>query len=64
MHTFSSVDAANHFGELIDAARLAPVVVTNYDKPFVVVMLMEEFGRLTSKISSKKSNLILRKRGQ
>lgn len=38
MRTFSSADAKNHFGELIDAARLAPVAVTKYDKPFVVVM--------------------------
>jgi len=43
---FSSADAKNHFGELIDAARLAPVAVTKYDKPFVVVMGIEEFERL------------------
>lgn len=46
MRTFSSADAKNHFGELIDAARLAPVAVTKYDKPFVVVLAMEEFERL------------------
>jgi prevent-host-death family protein len=62
MRTFSSADAKNHFGELIDAARLAPVAVMKYDKPFVVVMGVEEFERLKSQISTKKSNLILRKR--
>ena len=48
MRTFSSADAKNHFGEMIDAARLAPVAVTKYDKPFVVVMGVEEFERLKS----------------
>lgn len=46
MRTFSSADAKNHFGELIDAARIAPVAVTKYDKPFVVVMGIDEFERL------------------
>lgn len=46
MRTFSSADAKNHFGELIDAARISPVAVTKYDKPFVVVMSIEDFERL------------------
>jgi prevent-host-death family protein len=46
MRTFSSADAKNHFGELVDAARLAPVAVTKYDKPFVVVMSAEEYERV------------------
>jgi prevent-host-death family protein len=46
MRMFSSAQAKNHFGELIDAARLAPVAVTKYDRPFVVVMAIEEFERL------------------
>lgn len=49
MRTFSSADAKNHFGELIDAARLAPVAVTKYDKPFVVVMGIEEFERMKAR---------------
>lgn len=49
MRTFSSADAKNHFGELIDAARLAPVTITKYDKPFVVVMGVEEFERVMQK---------------
>lgn len=49
MRTFSSASAKNHFGELIDAARLAPVAITKYDKPFVVVMAVEEFERLTER---------------
>ena len=46
MQMFSSAQAKNHFGELIDAARLAPVAITKYDKPFVVVMGIEEFERV------------------
>ena len=45
MKTFISSYAQNHFGVLIDAARIAPVAVTKYDKPFVVVMAVEEYER-------------------
>ncbi len=46
MKPFISSYAQNHFGVLIDAARIAPVAVTKYDKPFVVVMAVEEYERL------------------
>ena len=46
MKTFISSYAQNHFGVLIDAARIAPVAVTKYDKPFLVVMAVEEFKRM------------------
>ena len=46
MKTFISSYAQNHFGVLIDAARIAPVAVTKYDKPFVVVMAVEEYELL------------------
>jgi prevent-host-death family protein len=49
MRKFSAADAKNHFGELVDAARLAPVAVTKYDKLFVVVMSAEEYERLQSR---------------
>jgi prevent-host-death family protein len=55
MRTFSSADAKNHFGELVDAARVTPVSVTKYDKPFVVVMSAEEYERLTDQNNEKKS---------
>lgn len=48
MRTFSSANAKNHFGELVDAARISPVAITKYDKPFVVVLAMEEFVRLSA----------------
>ncbi len=46
MRIFSSAEAKNHFGRFIDAARLEPVAITKYDRPFVVVMSIEEFLRL------------------
>ena len=46
MRIFSSADAKNHFGELVDAARIAPIAVTKYDKPFVVVMSADEYERV------------------
>ena len=48
MRKFSSAGAKNQFGVLIDAARIAPVAVTKYDKPFVVVMAVEEYERVMS----------------
>lgn len=55
MKTFSSADAKNHFGEFVDAARLEPVAVTKYDKPFVVMMSVEEFEKLRGR-SSESAN--------
>jgi prevent-host-death family protein len=46
MRTFTSADAKNNFGELIDLARAAPVAITKYDRRVVVVMAVEEFDRL------------------
>jgi prevent-host-death family protein len=46
MRTFTSADAKNNFGELIDMARAAPVAITKYDRRVVVVMAVEEFERL------------------
>jgi prevent-host-death family protein len=46
MRTFSSANAKNHFGELVDAARIAPVAITKYDKPFVVMLAVEQYERL------------------
>lgn len=44
MRTFSSTDAKHHSCELMDTARLAPVAVTKYDKPFVEVPAVEDCG--------------------
>ena len=46
MRTFTSAEAKNNFGELIDTARAAPVAITKYERPVVVVLAVEEFERL------------------
>jgi prevent-host-death family protein len=53
MRTFTSADAKNNFGELIDMARAAPVAITKYERPVVVVLAVEEFERLAQKQTSK-----------
>lgn len=46
MRTFTAADAKNRFGEMVDTARSAPVAITKYDRPVLVVMAFEEFERL------------------
>jgi prevent-host-death family protein len=46
MRSFTSADAKNNFGELIDVARAGPVAITKYERPVVVVLAVEEFERL------------------
>lgn len=57
MRTFSSADAKNRFGDLIDAARISPVAVTKYDKPFVVVMGIDEFEKMAGAKKQRQSKL-------
>ena len=52
MRSITSADAKNNFGELIDLARAAPVMVTKYDRPVVVVMAAEEYERLMTALSA------------
>jgi hypothetical protein len=42
MRTFTSADAKNHFGELIDKEFAAPVAITKYDRQVVVVLAEAE----------------------
>ena len=48
MRKFTSAHAKNHFGELIDAARAAPVAITKYDRTVVVMVAVEEYERLNA----------------
>jgi len=56
MRTFTAADAKNKFGELIDMARAAPVAITKYDRPVVVVMAMEEFERVMGLVDTRASS--------
>jgi len=46
MRTFTAADAKNKFGEMVDTALSAPVAITKYDRPVLVVMAFQEFARL------------------
>nr|WP_043613243.1 type II toxin-antitoxin system prevent-host-death family antitoxin [Ensifer sp. ZNC0028] len=59
MQRMSARDAKNHFGNLIDLARAAPVAIEKYGRPVVVVIAAEEYERLIS-ISTAPENAGLR----
>jgi prevent-host-death family protein len=61
MRKFTSADAKNHFGELIDAARAAPVAITKYDRPVVVMVAAEEFARMKAMETLKAAQSAKRK---
>ncbi len=46
MQTLSAKDAKYGFGRPIDFARAAPVAVTKYGRPVVVVLSVETYERL------------------
>lgn len=48
MQRMSARDAKNHFGNLIDLARAAPVAIEKYGRAVVVVVAAEEYERLVS----------------
>ena len=48
MRTLSAKDAKYGFGRLIDIARAEPVAVSKHGRPVVVVLSVEEYGRLKS----------------
>ena len=53
MRNFSAKDAKNHFGLMMDAARLEPVVIEKHGRPMVVVCSVEEFERLSHAATSR-----------
>jgi prevent-host-death family protein len=57
MRSFTSADAKNKFGELIDLARAAPVAVTKYDRPVIVVMSVEKYKKLVERRPVRRGQL-------
>ena len=53
MLTLTAKEAKYGFGRLIDLARAEPVIVAKHGRPVVVVMAIEEFGRLKAIDDSK-----------
>ena len=64
MRKFSAAGAKNHFGVLIDSARIAPVAVTKYDKPFLVAMAVEEYEKPTDGKLAKRALMTSKLRGK
>jgi prevent-host-death family protein len=64
MRKFSSAHAKNHFGELIDAARAAPVAITKCDRTLVVMVAAEEFERLTERKNERKPSRAVKAKGK
>lgn len=48
MKSMSARDAKNGFGLLLDTARAEPVTIEKHGRPVVIVMSVEEYGRLAS----------------
>ncbi len=48
MKTMSAREAKNTFGLMIDTARAEPVLIEKHGRGVVVVLSVEEYGRLTT----------------
>jgi prevent-host-death family protein len=46
MHKFSAKDAKDRFGQLLDSARVEPVVIEKHGRKVAVVLSYEEYQRL------------------
>jgi|AntAceMinimDraft_1070359.scaffolds.fasta_scaffold08179_4 prevent-host-death family protein len=53
MKAMSAREAKHHFGQLLDDARAAPVLVEKHGRPVVVVLAVEEYERLTGKLARR-----------
>jgi prevent-host-death family protein len=47
MRSFTTSDLNKQVGEITDAARKSPVVITHHRKPRFVLMSMEHYDRIT-----------------
>jgi prevent-host-death family protein len=45
---YSFSDAKSEFREMIATARLSPVAITKYGKPFVVIMAADEYFQISN----------------
>ena len=61
MKIMTSVEAQNHFGELIDAAQREPVTITRRGRPVVYVVSQKEYDELIQKSAANKSQVEIEK---
>lgn len=52
MKAISAREAKYNFGRMIDTARGEPVVVEKHGRPFVVVLSVEEYEKMTGETVS------------
>lgn len=61
MRVMTSVEAQNHFGELIDAAQREPVTITRRGRPVVYVVSQQEYDELTKRLAINQSQVDIEK---
>ena len=61
MRIMTSVEAQNHFGELIDAAQREPVSITRRGRPVVYVVSQQEYDELTKKLAINQNQVDIEK---
>ncbi len=61
MRIMTSVEAQNHFGELLDAAQREPVTITRRGRPVVYVVSQQEYDELTKRLAINQSQIDIEK---
>jgi prevent-host-death family protein len=51
MRTVTSVDAQNHFGELLDNAQREPITITRRGRPVAYIVSSEAYRTLAGRVS-------------
>jgi prevent-host-death family protein len=59
MRTMTSVEAQNHFGELLDAAQREPVSITRRGRPVAFVVSQHEYDLLSQGLGIASSQSLL-----
>ena len=54
MRTMTSVEAQNHFGELLDAAQREPITITRRGRPVVYVLSQQEYDAFSQGLATAK----------
>ncbi|NWG25335.1 MAG: type II toxin-antitoxin system Phd/YefM family antitoxin [Pseudorhodoplanes sp.] len=64
MKALSAREAKYNFGRLVDTARAEPVVIEKHGRPVVVVLSVEEYGRLSAVANETKATSASRRARQ
>ena len=58
MRTMTSVEAQNHFGELLDAAQREPVTITRRGRPVAFVVSQQEYEALSQGLETANTQVL------